>query len=318
MRNPRNVRPATLCAGMLALSVAVVTPVAAAHSGHNDGTSTSKSKTQSVDIRFAAVAGTTPVACGKPIAGLGKTLKTAQLADLRFYVSEAKLLRSDGRAVSVKLAADSLYRVTRGNDRVTLIDLENGAGSCTSGTRGTNPVVRGTVPQGKYVGVQVTVGVPFALNHTDVPAAPRPLNVAAMSWSWQAGRKFAKIDVTDPGGPTGSWTSKQFNVHLGSTGCAGNPATGQTVSCRAANRSVLKFARFNPQRQQIAVDLRTLLAGNDVTANLAGAPGCMSGPTDPECNGVLSAFGIDWRADGNGTGKSPSGSAQRAFRVTAR
>lgn len=310
----RNARPGALCAGLLAVSVVGAAPATAASPSAAAG----KSKTQSVDIRFAAVAGKTPVACGKPIAGLGKTAKTAQLADLRFYISEAKLLRSDGRAVALKLAADSQYRVTRGNDRVTLVDLENGAGSCTGGTRDTNPVVRGTVPHGRYVGAQMTVGVPFALNHTDVPAAPRPLNIAAMSWSWQAGRKFAKIEVTDPGGPTGSWSAKLFTVHLGSTGCTGNPATGQTVSCRAANRSTIRLPRFDAQRQQIAVDVRALLAGNDITANQAGAPGCMSGPTDPECNGVFSAFGIDWRADGNGTGKSPSGAAQRAFRVTAR
>ena len=175
---------------------------------------------------------------------------------------------------------------------MTLIDLENGTGSCAEeGTAGTNASVRGTVPHGKYIGVRYTIGVPFELNHTDAPAAPAPLNSAAMAWSWQGGRKFTKIEVTDPGGATGTWSAKTFFVHLGSAGCTGNPATGQTVECRYANRSSVRLKRFDSSKQQIAVDLKALLAGNDITANRADAPGCMSGPTDPECAGVFGSFG---------------------------
>ena len=76
--------------------------------------------------------------------------------------------------------------------------------------------------------------MPFALNHTDAPAVPAPLNSAAMAWSWQAGRKFTKIEFADPGGATGTWTAKSFFVHLGSSGCQGNPATGATVELRAS------------------------------------------------------------------------------------
>ena len=75
----------------------------------------------------------------------------------------------------------------------------------------------------------VRMPLPFALNHSDYATATKPLDVAAMAWSWQSGRKFAKIEVTDPAGATGTWTAKTFNVHLGSTGCTGNPANGETV-----------------------------------------------------------------------------------------
>ncbi len=242
----------------------------------------------------------------------------AQLADLRLYVSDVKLVRANGRAVAVKLAANSAYRVSRGAARVTLIDLEDGSGSCMEGTKGMNASVRGTVPRGRYVGVRWTVGVPFALNHTDVPAAPAPLNSAAMAWSWQSGRKFAKIELADPGGETGTWASKMFMVHLGSTGCTGNPASGETVKCSAANRSAISLRRFDPKRQRVAVDLNALVAGNDITVNRADAPGCMSEPTDPECGGVFKALGIGWRADGSGSGASPSGSRQTVFRAIAR
>ena len=45
---------------------------------------------QKVDIKFTAVAGDEPVACGTPIEGLGSTAQAAQLQDLRFFVSEVK------------------------------------------------------------------------------------------------------------------------------------------------------------------------------------------------------------------------------------
>jgi uncharacterized repeat protein (TIGR04052 family) len=113
-----------------------------------------------------------------------------------------------------------------------------------------------------------------------------------MAWSWQVGRKFTKIELTDPAGPTGTWTANTFYVHLGAAGCKGNPATGETVSCAASNRPAVKLKRFDPASQQVAVDVRAMLAGNDVTANKGGAPGCMSGPDDPECAGVFGAFGL--------------------------
>lgn len=248
---------------------------------------------EKVDIEFAAMAGDQPVACGTPIEGLGTTAQTAQLKDLRFFVSEVKLITRAGKAVPVKLAKNSAYRVTRVGVGVTLIDLENGTGACAEeGTKGTNAIVRGTVPEGRYVGVRWTVGVPFALNHTDAPASPAPLNSTAMAWSWQSGRKFSKIELADPGGATGTWTAKEFLVHLGASGCTGNPASGETVRCAADNRAAVRLKRFDPAKQKVAVDVAALVAGNDVTVNRGGAPGCMSGPTDPECAGVFAAFGL--------------------------
>jgi uncharacterized repeat protein (TIGR04052 family) len=248
-------------------------------------------KRQQVAIRFAAVAGTTPVGCGRAIDGLGTTGRTAQLSDLRFFVSDVRLLRRDGRAVTVKLAADNAFRATRGRAAVTLIDLENGRGGCADGTKATNATVRGTVPRGDYVGARWSVGVPFALNHSDATTAPAPLNSAAMAWSWQAGRKFTKIEVSDPGGGT-PWASRTFFVHLGSTGCTGNPATGESVRCSSPNRPQITLRRFDAARQRVAVDLKALLARVDVAANGGGAGGCMSGPTDPECAPIFRAFGL--------------------------
>lgn len=297
-----------------ALGAAAMAATPAAALGHG-----AHGATQSIDLRFAAVAGTSPVRCGAPIPGLGKTRQAAQLSDLRFYVSGVKLLRRDGTAQAVTLGKNSAFQYSRGSDGVTLVDLENGTAGCRAeGTAATNASVRGTVPKGSYVGVRWTLGVPESLNHTDVPGAPAPLNLAGLAWDWQLGRKFAKIEVSDPGGAGGSWAEKTFFVHLGSVACTGDPATGGTATCKTPNRAEVRLARFTPARQKIAVDVKALLAGDDVTVNRDGMPGCMSEQTDPDCGPVFAALGIDWRADGRGTGRSPSGAAQTAFRAIAR
>jgi uncharacterized repeat protein (TIGR04052 family) len=320
----RSRRAFALAVSALAAGTVLGTGVsaAAAHEGHHH--------TQKVQLRFAAVAGTTPVACGTPITGLGTGSTTAQLQDLRFYISNVLLVRANGSTVPLTLTGSKNFNLTRGGNRTTLIDLENGKGLCTEGDTATNAVITGTVPEGDYVGAKMYLGVPFPLNHTDITAAPAPLDLTAMDWSWQSGRKFAKIEVVDPEGPGGAmvmenrqrasaWTAPAFFVHLGSTGCTGNPASGATVNCTDSNRASVPLVKFNPAKQKIAVDLKALLAGNDITANKAGAPGCMSGATDPECAGVFNALQIGWKADGTGSGQPlDRGLKQTVFRAIPR
>jgi len=275
---------------------------------------------KAVTLEFAAYAGATPVKCGTAVAGLGSGAVEAQIKDFRFYVSGVQLIKADGSKVPLTLGANDDWNLTSGSNAVTLIDLEDGTGSCAgTGTAATNAVVKGTVPAGDYVGVELTMGVPFAFNHSDYATATKPLDIQGMAWSWQSGRKFAKIEVTDPAGVAGTWTAKTFNFHLGSTGCTGNPASGETVSCSTPNRMGFHFHAFDPTTQKIAVDLKALLAGTDITKNVAGAPGCMSGGTDPECLKVFEALAIDWKADGSGTGLPiDEGHAQTLFRAVAK
>jgi uncharacterized repeat protein (TIGR04052 family) len=298
---------------------------------------THAASTQSVKIAFTAVAGSEAVSCDAPIAGLGTTNQTANLKDLRFFVSDVKLLRKDGSAASVKIRANKDFRVAGKDGSTTLIDLENGKNACAEeGTPGTNAVVLGTAPKGTYVGARWTVGVPFALNHTSTAGAPGPLGLSAMGWSWQFGRKFVKIELADPnaaGGTTGgmkmgmdmpaattpsagAWASPTYYVHVGSTGCTGNPATGEAVACDAPNRSNVRLKAFNAAKQQVAVDLKALLAGNDLSKSPDMMPGCMSGPEDPECGSEFKALGISWSADGKGTGRPTN--AQTVFRAINR
>ncbi len=298
------------------LSLMALAGLAACGGGSDTPADTSP---RSLSIEFAAVAGSTPVKCGSVVSGLGSGSVDAQVKDLRFYVSNVKLLKADGSEVALTLAANDDWNLTKDGQSVSLIDLEDASGSCSAGTAATNTSIKGTVPAGSYVGIALTIGVPFALNHSDYATATKPLDVQAMAWSWQSGRKFAKIELTDPNGSSGSWTAKTFNIHLGSTGCTGNPANGETVSCVAPNRASVRLASFDASTQKIAVDIQALLAGNDITRNAAGASGCMSGGTDPECLKVFEALAIDWKADGSGTGLPiNAGAAQTAFKAISK
>lgn len=273
--------------------------------GSPTASSTPPAAPQAVEIAFAAVAGSTPIACATAaITDLGTTNANGRLRDLRFYVSNAALIRDDGAEVPLTLPANDNWNATVGSDRVTLIDLEDNTGAC-QGTADTNATLKGTVPAGRYVGLTMTLGVPLALNHTDQAAAlsvtPAVINNGVhpgMAWSWAGGRKFAKIELTDvlanePLGTAGKWAAAVFNVHLGSTNCTGtNPAAGQVSGCAQPNRGTIRFAAFDPQTQKVHVDVRALLAENDATANVAGPTGCMSGLSDPECTGVFKAFQI--------------------------
>ena len=94
-------------------------------------------------------------------------------------------------------------------------------------------MITGTVPEGEYVGVKMYIGVPVRPQphrHHHRAGAPRPdrdeLVVAV-------GAQVRKIEVVDPAGAAGTWASKAFFVHLGSTGCTGDPASGATVTCTA-------------------------------------------------------------------------------------
>lgn len=268
---------------------------------------------QPVSIRFTATQGTRPIRCGTPLTGIGTTKAATRLRDMRFYVSNVRLVRKNGSSVKVQLRRNDQWNLTRGGQSVTLIDLEDGKRGCNGDAR-TNAVITGTVPRGTYAGITYTLGVPLALNHTNPTMTPAPLNLMALSWGWQAGRKFTQVELVRP--RAGEVTGPDFFVHLGSTGCEGVPTGANAMTCNAPNRAKVLFRSFNPAKQRISLDVAAMTAGIDVTRNLGGAAGCMSGPTDPECGRVFRTAGIDWSADGSGTGRIVGdGTSQRLFRV---
>jgi uncharacterized repeat protein (TIGR04052 family) len=150
-------------------------------------------------------------------------------------------------------------------------------------------VVRGTLPAGhRYSGLQFTVGVPFEKNHTDLTAMPSPLNLTALAWVWNAGRKFMRVEVASTGKPRG------YELHLGSTGCTPSQ-TGITVptSCIHLNEVEVSLPVFDTSADQVIVDLAELFRNTD----LDGKPertsgGCMSNDRDAECVPMFAALGL--------------------------
>lgn len=271
---------------------------------------------KSVSIEFAAVAGAgnVPVSCSTLITGLGSTPTDARLTDLRFYVTDAALVNSKGQTVPITLASNE-WQLTQDGQTVALIDLENAQGACGSeGTSATNSMLAGTVPDDTYVKFTANLGVPAKLSHSDVMAASPPLDIMAMGWSWQAGRKFIKIEVNPVGGVSSTLagvtsTVTTYNLHLASTDCAG-PNDG-TDTCNKLNLSQISL-NLDPATQKIALDLAALFNTTNVRVNQNDAIGCMSASTDADCPSLFQKFGLDVV-----TGVR-TGAAQTVFRAIAK
>jgi uncharacterized repeat protein (TIGR04052 family) len=192
-----------------------------------------------------------------------------------------------GNAVPVALDQDGLWQV----ESTALLDFEDGSVGCTeTGNPDLNTSVRGTVAPGDYTAVRFDLGVPFALNHQDVTVAASPLNVPPMWWNWQGGYKFVRIDMkSDAAVMDGAWF-----IHLGSTGCvAADQSKAPAEPCSRPNVATIQLADFDPAANTIVADLATLLADVNLSESMPQPPGCMSGPDDPDCAGLLPAFGLD-------------------------
>lgn len=243
------------------------------------------SQTQPVAIHFKAMVGAEEFACGHSYKGIGLTKSTIKPMDFRLYIHNLRVLDETGKAVPVELRQDDKWQF----DDVALIDFEDATGDCGNGTPETNTVVDGTLPAGhRYSGLQFTVGVPFEKNHTDLTTMASPLNLTAMAWVWNAGRKFIRVEFASTGKPRG------YFVHVGSTGCTPNQ-TKITVptSCVHPNRVEVSLDSFDPTKDQVVVDLAALLRDSDVDGKAdKNSGGCMSNPNDPECAPLFAALGL--------------------------
>ena len=239
---------------------------------------------QSVTIRFQAMIGSETFACGKTYSGIGTTHSRITPRDFRFYIHNVRLLDESGKPVPVELDQDSKWQL----DDLALLDFEDGTAGCVNGTPEVNDRIIGHVPAGHYSGLLFKVGVPFNKNHTDLTTQPPPLNLTALNWVWNAGRKFARLDFSSSGLPRG------YAIHLGSTGCTPNE-TKITVptTCTAPNRPEVELFGFNPSSDAVIADLAALLKGTNVDVNQEKtAEGCMSAPDDFDCTSIFANFGL--------------------------
>ncbi|MFT7578778.1 MAG: putative repeat protein (TIGR04052 family) [Myxococcota bacterium] len=236
---------------------------------------------RSVAIQFGAVVGAEVAACGQSYSGIGTSSSTISPKDLRFYVHGVHLIDASGKQIPVALTVDGKWQ----DDSVALLDFEDKTGNCDNGTSDVNDQVVGTVPDGDYVGMGFTLGVPAEKNHQDAATAASPLNITGLFWNWTGGYKHARLDIVSTGQATG------WNVHLGATACAEDTAV-QTVVCENGNRTVVRMDAFDVDSDVVNIDLAAMLENSDVDVNGAPASGCMSGADDPECAAIFGAFGL--------------------------
>lgn len=214
------------------------------------------------------------------------------LTDLRFYVSNVALIDSRGNEHSVSLTPDERWQ----QQGVALIDLENGSGTCSNGTADIRASLEGTVTGSDFVGVKLTIGVPFEMNHANPLLAQPPLDDAAMHWHWRSGYKFLRAGI--------SRQADSFWIHLGSTGCEG---TIHNISgCNSPNRVEVKFPEFSAESDLIAIELSELFRGVDLENGTRSD--CSSSPAERACAMPFAALGLSF--DGS-TELQP----QRVFQV---
>ncbi|MEZ4322314.1 MAG: metallo-mystery pair system four-Cys motif protein [Myxococcota bacterium] len=272
------------------------------------------SQPEPFSLAFAPVDGGSRVDCDTPIVGVGPGgSSSVGLADLRFYVSNVRLLDEDGEEVETTFDENGFqYQGT--SDRVALIDLtSDSTGSCgagaisfSEGTARTNDAITGTTLPGKVHAVAFDVGVSQPLMQEVIGAntaesAPSPLN--EMYWSWQSGyRHFVfNMAVTD-----GAESGEGY-IHVGSTNCAG--ADGELAlesqdACGFVNTPAVELHDFDLASDVVAVDLRTVLEDlsyvapvyDPETFEVVGESlgiGCHSFPGQPDCGPIFDRFGID-------------------------
>lgn len=249
-------------------------------------------QTQPVTIQFKAVVGSEDFACGRTYTGIGTTKSTIKPKDFRFYVHNVRLIDEKGAEVPVQLKQLSRWQL----DDVALLDFESGSGGCANGNPDMNTELAGAVPTGHtYRGLRFTMGVPFDKNHTDLTQMPPPLDMTALAWTWNAGRKYARIEFATSGRPQG------YVLHLGSTGC--RPNTEKTVppaSCAQPNRAEIDLPSFE-LGSVVAADLAALFKDSDVDHTPEKfKSGCMSSVDNPDCAPVFANLGLAFGSNRGG------------------
>lgn len=323
----------------------LATVMASVVSRASSDTASQSAATQDVTINFDVVNGGTSVRCGDVVtfgntqlwdhtatntaavalASPAAQSSTGKLVDLRFYVSKVALVDQEGNQTPVVLTESSSQ-----SDGLALLNF--GYNTVSSGATYANvscspssgfvTSVTGKVKPGTYTGVALVLGVPLygpdmiRQNHSNAADASNslPLQNSAMAWSWQYGRKFTKLEFwpSNPVQKPNSSTTAKWVVHLGSTGCSGDPTVGSTAptTCTNPNRVKLAFGAFNAASQKIVLDVGQLFKNSDLQYDAGGAAGCMSGTTDPECGPIFKALGLDLSS-----GTMSSSVAQSVFSV---
>ena len=282
-------------------------------SGCSDSDPAPGDVTENISLQFAAKVNGADYNCGQIYTGVGSGGHDFKVNGFRMYVHETHLHDdATGNTYPVELNQDGVWQL----DDLAMLDFED---DCGVGTPETNTTLQGTVTLPAAVDLSATevcftVGVPADKNHIDETTAASPLNASGMLWAWKVGRKYIRIDgFGDPAN-----TNNPFNLHLGAQGCPGASTTAPpTSACSVPNTFEVCVDAFNVSTDRIAVDVGTVLEGNDVSVNLNGGPtarpGCMSFIDDNDCEEIMPRLGLDY-AYGRVSGtRSTYSGGQRMF-----
>lgn len=238
--------------------------------GGDDSNNTSSQK---IDLDFAAKINSSVLVCDENTESVGTVATLADIKYFGLYVSELEVASASGDFLPVTLAESTTADVEKG---ISLLAF--------CGTDLKNSNITGTVATDEDISrVRFTIGVPEKYNHLDATTADGILNTEiAMHWSWTSGYKHARMDVAG------------WNIHIGSTACNGVGTDDVSSICSNGNRPTYTFENIDFSKDQIEFNYADLVMTSDVTSNTpATPPGCMSKATDPECENVFTALGLN-------------------------
>jgi len=295
----------TSAAGLSALAMSLFL----AGCGSDSSTSTNSPETRNLTLDFRAINSTvTPSAditasiCSTTLSDVGSADTDTAIAYMGFYLYDVRLITSSGEEVAVTLN-DNQESQEQG---VALVDFRDVTSACGGGgdAKAIWNQVTGTYEHENgetYTGLKYQLGLPADINHAQPETAGLLSSQVSMSWGWLSGYRYLRMDLIPVGGvTTATSTANNWTVHLGATGCTNAAENGgvedrtapPTSACTAPNLSEVTLSNFNPDSSKIAVDIAALFAGNDISADAGGAPGCMSGATDPECAEIFAHLGL--------------------------
>lgn len=278
--------------------------------------STSSTETRDLTLDFRAINSTvtpsvdiTESLCDTTLTAVGTADTDATIAYMAFYISDVRLVTSDGTEVEVTLDENQVSQ----EQGIAMVDFRDITSAC-GGTGDTKSVwneVTGTYEHKdgtSYTGLKYQLGLPAEINHAELETAGVLSSEVSMSWGWLSGYRYLRMDLVPDGGVTTvSSTASTWTVHLGATGCTNadendgtenRTAPPTTGECDTPNLSEVSLTSFDPDSSKIAVDIAALYAGNDITQDAGGPSGCMSGATDPECAEIFARLGLEHDTQG--------------------
>lgn len=263
---------------------------------------------QSFTLRFAAKVADAEFACGTEYNDVGSADSVITPVDLRFYVSNVRLITANGDHVPFTIDDVAPFQ----SPTVALLDFEDGTGECRNGNSALNAQITGTAATGDYVGLAFSTSVPFDLNHADPTSLPAPLQPSDMSWGWLLGYKFVKAEVrqvlpesdVDAGADASAPLPGAGIFHLGSTACqnVADASAEMLVECAKPNRNDVVLDEFNPAESTVVLDVARLFGDSDLSAM------AMCHSIGAACEPLFTNLGVDY-----GTGAA--GGEPTAFRV---